>query len=73
MLYLLFLFLFSCLCAHNKNKKEKKDKVKDDRSDYSEEQGESFHQVVKLFEKHYKGQCIEGMRTTFETFCGKVS
>ena len=34
---------------------------KDNMGDYLEEQGERFHQDVKSFEKHYKGQYNESM------------
>ena len=33
----------------------------DNLGDYSEEQGERFHQDVKSFEERYKGQCNENM------------
>ena len=37
------------------------DEFKDNMGDYSEEQGESFHQNVKLFEERYIGQCNKSM------------
>ena len=37
------------------------DEFKDNMGDYSEEQGERFHQDVKLFEERYKGQYNESM------------
>ena len=37
------------------------DEFQDNMGDYSEEQGERFHQDVKLFEKCYKGQYYENM------------
>ena len=44
---------------------------KDNLGDYSEEQGERFHQDVKSFEERHKGQYNENM-TTFGIFCVKV-
>ena len=38
------------------------DEFKDNMGDYSEEQGERFHQDVKSFEERYKGQYNENMR-----------
>ena len=37
------------------------DEFKDNMGDYLEEQGERFHQDVKSFEEHYKGQYNESM------------
>ena len=37
------------------------DEFKDNMGDYSEKQGESFHQDVKLFEERYKGKYNESM------------
>ena len=37
------------------------DEFKDNVGDYSEEYGERFHQDVKSFKEHYKGQYNESM------------
>ena len=37
------------------------DEFKDNMGDYSEEQGERFHQDVRSFEEHYKGQYNKSM------------
>ena len=50
------------------------DEFKDNIGNYSEEQGERFHQDAKLFEERYKGYYNESMMgDTFRTLCLKMN